>query len=188
MSELSTYFARSSRSLLHDIVKELLQYHKLRARWVPKLLTDDNKTKCMGASLNFLVRYHSDGDEFLNQVVTGDETWIPLVTPENKHQSMKWRHSASPKVKKFKQTLSTRKIMCTVFWDRHYVLLVDFMTQGTTINADGYCETVSKLLWDIQNKRRGLLLSSGDLLLHDNTWTHTAAQTVAVGSLQTRTL
>jgi hypothetical protein len=28
------------------------------------------------------------GDEFLNHIVTGDETWISHVTPENKQQSM----------------------------------------------------------------------------------------------------
>jgi hypothetical protein len=52
---------------------------------------------------------------------------------------MQWRHSASPKAKKFKQTLSIRKTMLTVFWDRRGVLLIDFMTQGTTKNADVYC-------------------------------------------------
>jgi hypothetical protein len=70
--------------------------------------------------------------------VTGDGTWISHVTPENKQQSMKWQHSASPKTKKFKQMLSAGKMMCTVFWDRCDVLLIDFMTQGTTINADVY--------------------------------------------------
>jgi hypothetical protein len=70
--------------------------------------------------------------------VTGDETWISHVTAENKHQSMQWRYTAFPKTRKFKQMLSARKIMCTVFWDRHGVLLIDFMTQGTTINTDVY--------------------------------------------------
>jgi hypothetical protein len=100
------------------------------------MLTDDHKTKRMGAALNFLVRYHDEGDEFLNHIVTGDETWISHVTPDNKQQSMQWQHSASRKAKKFKQTLSARKIMCTAFWDRRGVLLIDFMTQGTAINAD----------------------------------------------------
>jgi hypothetical protein len=50
------------------------------------------------------------------------------------------------------------------------------MTQGTTINADVYCETVSKLWRAIQNKRRGLF-SSGVLLLCDNARPHTAART-----------
>jgi histone-lysine N-methyltransferase SETMAR len=173
VSELSTHFLLISHSLLHEIVMEHLHYHKLCARWVPKMLTDDHKTKCMGVALNFLVRYRNEGDEFLNHIVTGDETWISHVTPENKQQSMQWRHSASPKAKKFKQKLSARKIICTVFWDRRGVLLIDFMTQGTTINADVYCETISKLRRAIQNKRQGLL-SSGVLLLHDNTQQQTA--------------
>jgi hypothetical protein len=80
------------------------------------MLTDDHKTKSMGAALNCLVRYHNEGEEFLNHIVTGDETWFSHVTPENKQQSMQWRHSASPKAKTFKQTLSAKKITCTVFW------------------------------------------------------------------------
>jgi hypothetical protein len=44
---------------------------------------------------------------------------------------------------------------------------VDFMTRGTTINADVYCENVSKLRRAIKNKRRGLI-SSGVLLLRRN--------------------
>jgi hypothetical protein len=100
MSELSTHFPHISRSLLHKIVTEHLHYHKLCARWVPKMLTDDHKSKHMGAALNFLVWYHNEGDEFLNHTVTGDETCISHVTPENKQQSMQWQHSASPKTKK----------------------------------------------------------------------------------------
>jgi hypothetical protein len=36
---------------------------------------------------------------------------------------------------KFKQTISTHKIMCSVFWDRQGVLLVEFLPKSTTINA-----------------------------------------------------
>jgi hypothetical protein len=133
MSELSTNFPHISHSLLHEIMTEHLQYHKLCARWLPEMLIDDYKTKHMGAALNFLVRYHNEGDEFLNHIVTGDETWISYVTPGNKQQSVQWQHSASPKAKKFKQTLSAKKIMCTMFWNRCGALLIHFMTQGTTM-------------------------------------------------------
>jgi hypothetical protein len=91
-SELSTHFPHISRSLLNEIVTEHLQYHKLCARWVSKMLTDDRKTKRMGAALNFLVQYHNEGDKFLSHIVIEDETWISHVTPENMQ-----RHSASPK-------------------------------------------------------------------------------------------
>jgi histone-lysine N-methyltransferase SETMAR len=92
---------------------------------------------------------------------------------------MECRHTSSPKKHKFKQTILTRKIMCTVFWDRQGVLLVEFMPQGTTINSTAYCETMKKLRRAIQNKSRGML-TRGLVLLHDNARPHTAAQTQAL--------
>jgi hypothetical protein len=46
-------------------------------------------------------------------------------------------------------------------------LLVDFMKRGTTINAERYCETLTKLRRAIQNGRCGML-SAGVVFLHDN--------------------
>jgi len=66
--------------------------------------------------------------------------------------------------------------MCTVFWDRQSVLMVEFLPQGTTINSAVYYETLKKLGRTIQNKRRGML-SATILLLHDNALPHSAAQT-----------
>ena len=66
--------------------------------------------------------------------------------------------------------------MCTVFWDRQGVLLVEFLPQGTTINSAVYCEMLKKLRHAIQNKRHGML-SATILLLHDNARPHFAAQT-----------
>ncbi|KAJ4427620.1 hypothetical protein ANN_25268 [Periplaneta americana] len=131
----------------------------------------------MASALTFLMRYHTDGDAFLDQIVTGDETWVSHNTPETKRQSRQRHHPSSPKKpRKFKQTLSTQKVMATVFWDRKGVLSLDFMPKGTTINANRYCETLRKLRRAIQNKRRGML-SRGAVLLHDNARPHTAAST-----------
>ena len=76
----------------------------------------------------------------------------------------------------FKQAISTRKNICTVFWDRQGVLLVEFLLQGTTINSAVYCETLKKLRHAIQNKGRGMLRVA-ILLLHDNARQHSVAQT-----------
>lgn len=53
--------------------------------------------------------------------------------------------------------LSKCRILVTVFWGRHSVLLVDLMLQGTMINSYAYCTTVKKLRRAIQNKRCGML-------------------------------
>jgi histone-lysine N-methyltransferase SETMAR len=53
---------------------------------------------------------------------------------------------------------------------------VEFLPQGSTINAGVYCNTLTKLHHAIQNKQRGML-SWGVVMLHDNAHPHTAAST-----------
>jgi len=122
------------------------------------------------------MRYHKEGDGMSSHIVTGGETWVSHITPESKQQSLHWKHTGSPKREKFKQTFSTRKIVCAVFWGRQGDLLVKFLPQGTTINSAVYCETLKKLRRAIQTQRRGML-SATVLLLHDNARPHPAAQT-----------
>ena len=94
-------------TVVYEIVTKHLQYRKICARWVPRMLTDAQKAARMGAALIFLERYERDGNAFLDQIVTGDETWISHNTPTSKRQSMEWHHAQSPKRPcKFKQTAS----------------------------------------------------------------------------------
>jgi len=153
ISDLSLHFPQISRTLLYDIVSSHLGYQKVCARWVPKMVTEEHKKQCVACALTFLMYYHKEGNGILSHIVTGDETWVSHITPESKQQSLHWKHTGSPKRKKFKQTISTRKIMCTVFWDTQGVLLVEFLPQGTTINSAVYCKTLKKLRCAIQNKR-----------------------------------
>ncbi|KAL4119599.1 hypothetical protein QTP88_012398 [Uroleucon formosanum] len=153
ISALADEFPNLGRTTVYTIVTEKLGYHKLCARWVPKMLTDQHKEQRMSSGREFLNRYRQDGDDLFFHIVTGDETWISYINPKSKQQSMKWRHSTSPKPKKFKQTpYMSRKMMATVFWDEKGVLLVDFMERGTTITADVYCETLNKLRPKTQEK------------------------------------
>ena len=167
----SLHFPQISWSLLHEIVSDKLKFQKLCARWVPKMLKEEHKLKRQASALDFLTRYSEEGDNFLNHDVTGDKTWVSHTTPESKQQSMEWRHTSSPTKMKFTHTTSTQKIMCTVFWDRKGVLLVDFLPQGNTCV---YCDTLKKLRCAIQNKQRGML-SWGVVMIHDNACPHTAA-------------
>ncbi|GFV74633.1 uncharacterized protein TNCV_5130751 [Trichonephila clavipes] len=74
-----------------------------------RLLTEEHKLKRMACALDFLDRYHKEGDQFLERIVTGDATWVSHITPESKRQSMEWRHTNSPVRVKTKRTISTRK-------------------------------------------------------------------------------
>lgn len=177
--ELCEKIPEVSKTTIDKILTEHLGYSKVCARWVPKMLTADHKRQRVEAAQEFLAFHGTTEEEFLDSIVTGDETWVHYTTPETKEQSKQWKHPSSPRAKKFKQILSAGKIMATVFWDRKGVLLCEFMPRGTTINADRYCETLNKLRRAIQNKRRGML-TKGVRFHHDNARPHTANRTTAL--------
>jgi hypothetical protein len=94
-----------------------------------------------GFGFDLFRRYHKGGDEFLNHIVTGDETRVSFVNVETKEQSKQWMltHSPNKPKKKCKQTLAAIKRMETVFWDRKGVLMEEFMQQETTITSEVDC-------------------------------------------------
>jgi hypothetical protein len=47
----------------------------------------------MASPLKLLTRYAQEGDEFLDSIVTGDETWVFHHTPESKQQSLRCKKS-----------------------------------------------------------------------------------------------
>ena len=91
-----------SKTTIHEAVTEKLGYRRLCARWVPEILTDDHKMKRMGSTLKFLTRYAQERYEFLDYIVTGDDTSGFHHTPESKQKSLQWRHTHSPKTKNSK--------------------------------------------------------------------------------------
>jgi hypothetical protein len=79
---------------MYEIVTVRLGYHKFYARWIPKMLMGVHKMQRMalGLSLTFLDQYHKGGDEFLNHIITGDETWVSFVSVEIKEQTSGCTH------------------------------------------------------------------------------------------------
>jgi len=59
----------------HQIFTEKLQLHRVSAKFVSCLLTDDQKEKCVEISQELLA--NANGNEnFLKNIIKGDETWV----------------------------------------------------------------------------------------------------------------
>jgi hypothetical protein len=96
--------------------------------------------------------------QFLEQIVTTDETWVHNYKPESKAQSMAWKNPTSPMAKKFKSQQSANKIMLILFWDMEGAILVHFTPKGETVNSQNYCDVLQKKLKHaIRSKCRGKL-------------------------------
>ena len=78
---------RISCGSMQSIIKNELLFRKISARWVPRLLSDQQKSACVQISETLLARYEEEGDAFIHRIVTCDETWVHHYTPETKRAS-----------------------------------------------------------------------------------------------------
>ena len=75
---------------------------KVFFRWVPQNLCQHDRHQCVALRQKLLDLYRSDKEQFCRHLVTEDETWIHHWDPENKLETMQWKHVESPPPKKFR--------------------------------------------------------------------------------------
>jgi hypothetical protein len=105
-----------SKTVCHEILTENLGMHQIAAKSVPRLLTDDQKQKRVDVSQELLDQANDD-DNFLKNIIRGDETWVYGYDVETEVQSSQWASKTSPRPKKACKVCSHVKVMLTVFFD-----------------------------------------------------------------------
>ena len=75
---------KMSYGSVFNIIYDILGMKKLCARWVPRLLTVDQKRIRATTSQQNLAMFTQNSKEFLRRFITMDETWIHFNTPESK--------------------------------------------------------------------------------------------------------
>ncbi|GFX27341.1 histone-lysine N-methyltransferase SETMAR [Trichonephila clavipes] len=144
------------------------------------MLTADHKRQRVEAAQEFLAFHGTTEEEFLDSIVTGDETWVHYTTPHRKQRS---NRSSGNTLRRQEQRSSNKSCLPGKSWlaflGSKGRIVVRVYASRTTINADRYCETLNKLRRAIQNKRRGML-TKGVRFHHDNARPHTANRTTAL--------
>jgi histone-lysine N-methyltransferase SETMAR len=126
-----------------------------------------HKEKHLDICKRLLDCYGAEGDNFLERIITGDETWNHHYETESKHQSMNWKHRHSPTKEKFKTHSAAGKLMLTVFG----------ILSRDGLNNEHCSLQCDELKPAIRNQRRGML-SESVVFLHDNDCPHAAIHTV----------
>jgi hypothetical protein len=72
-------------------------------RWVGHSLEVKHKTDRKAISSKLLAHYHTEGQTFLSQIVTADETWIHHFELQTRRQSMQWQHPQYSQKKKIQK-------------------------------------------------------------------------------------
>jgi len=138
------------------ILHEQMDMKKLCARWVPRLLTADQKRTHMKISEQCLERFNKNKTDFVHRFITTDETWIHHYTPESKQQSKQWTEAGCLAPKKTRSVPSAGKVMASVFWDPEGILFIDYLEKGKTITGEYYSNLLTKLDGKIHEKRPNL--------------------------------
>jgi transposase len=89
-----------SKERVGYILHEELDMKKVCARWVPLLLTADQKRTRIKFSEQCLERFNKNKTDFVRRFITMDETWIYHYTPKSKQQSKQWTEEGCSAPKK----------------------------------------------------------------------------------------
>ena len=99
---------------VHTIIREELKMRKICAKFVPRVLREDQKERRFHDSREMVELINSD-PTVLDALVTCNESWIYCYEPETKRQSSQWEHAGSPRPKKARQSKSTHKLLMIPF-------------------------------------------------------------------------
>ena len=67
----------------------------------------------VAAALDLMSRYHAEGEDLFNRIVTGDEKWVHHFTPEMKVASKQWVTKGDERPVKAKRERSAGKVLLT---------------------------------------------------------------------------
>lgn len=156
----------SVQSVMHDV----LGMRRVEARLVPRVLNFLQKQHRIAVAKEML----SLGQNVIEGIITGDETWVYEYDIETNQQSSEWRFSDEPKPKKPRQSRSKIKVLLTVFFDCRGVVHSEFLPPGQTVNKEYYLSVLKRLRENVRRKRPELWRNNSWFLHHDNAPAHTS--------------
>ena len=156
---------------VHTIIREELKMQKICAKFVPRVLKEDQKERRRHDSREMVKLINSD-PAVLDALVTCDESWIYCYDPETKRQSSQWKHAGSPRPKKARQSKSTHKLLMITFFDSTGMIYMHWVPTGQTVNKEYYVEVLREFRKRFCWKRLALFKSGQWHFQQDNAPVH----------------
>ena len=149
---------------VHAIICEELKMWKICAKFVPRVLREDQKERCCHDSREMVKLINSD-PAVLDALVTCDESWIYYYDSETKRQSSQWKQAGSPRAKKARQSKSTQKLLMIPFFDSTGMIYTHWVPTGQSVNKEYYVlrEFRKRFCW-----KRSALFKSGQWHFHED--------------------
>ena len=160
-----------SMGTVHTIICEELKMRKVCAKFVPRVLRDNQKESHCHDSREMVELINSD-PAVLDALLTCNESWIYCYDSETKRQSSQWKYAGSPGSKKARQSKSTHKLLMITFFDSTSRIYMHWVPTRQTVNKKYYVEVLREFRKRFCRKRPALFKSAQWHFQRDNAPVH----------------
>ena len=148
-----------------------LDFRKVCARWVPHLLTEEQKTQRLKCARELLKTYKGCNSRAISNLLTGDETWVHMFEPQ-RSDNKQWKRKDKKRPCIAKRTKSSKNMLYVIFFNSRGPVVQVPCPSGHTVTGRFYKNSVLKKVKEFYNKKRSSKGWSGVHRLHDNASSH----------------
>ena len=136
------------------ILREQLGLRKICARWVPHLLTEEQKQSRLRLVSQVIEKYDKCDPHRLEEIITSDETWIYHFQADSKAKNKVWVSSEGDRPVIARRCKTSNRMFCAIFFDSKSPVLQIPVPKGSSVTVKFYRESVLTQLVDFYQKRR----------------------------------
>lgn len=154
------------------ILRKELKLKRLTARWIPHLLTPEQKRLRVKTARELLKLYPKYDKKVFSTFVTGDETWVHFFEPQRKVNNKIWATKNARRPCIAKRLQSSKKVMYAIFFTPYATIAQVAVPKGRSVTGLTYKNCILKKVKKHFVKRRPKSGLKGVKLLHDNAPCH----------------
>ena len=153
-----------SEGSVQTILKKHLDLRKVCTRWVPHLLTEEQKTQHLKCARELLKTYKGCNSQVISNLL--------LFEPQSRANNKQWKQKYQKRPCIAMRTVSSKKMLNAIFFNSCWPVVQVPCPSGHTITGLFYKNSILKKVKEFYNKKRPSKGWSGVHLLHDNTSSH----------------
>ena len=105
-----------SEGSVQTILKKRLNLRKGCARWIPHLLTEEQKTQHLKCGRELLKTYKGYNSRVISNLLTCDETWVHMFQPQRRADNKQWKQKDQKRPCIAKRIISSKKMLYANFF------------------------------------------------------------------------
>ena len=133
-----------SEDSVQTILKRCLDLRKVCPRWVPHLLTEEQKKQRLKCARELLKTYKGCNSRVISNLLTGDETWVHMFEPQRRADNKQWKPKDQKRPCIAKRTISLKKMLYAIFFNSSGPVVQVPCPSGRTVTDRFYMNSVLK--------------------------------------------